>query len=78
MDNVGKTFAFGTAAVGNGVVKKKVKSITCGLKITTYTDAKNSNVLWYQDSITVDVDDGATEKFSLYETFIKHNWSGVG
>jgi len=57
LTNAGKTYTQGTAAdATKQIVITKANTLTCELKIFTYTSAKSSAVNWYQSAWTTNID----------------------
>lgn len=57
ISNIGKTLSLGAASdATKNTVQLIAKTLTCELKIYTYTSATSSAVLWYQSKFTGNID----------------------
>jgi hypothetical protein len=72
LSNFGKKFTHGKKATSStGLVVQVAKTLTCTLKINTFTDATSSAVNWYEAAFTAQVDGNAQASLSgQWQSFI--------
>ena len=54
------------------MVVPKLTTMTCSVEVKTYTTATTSTTNWFTESITLDIDGGASSIHVGWESFISH------
>lgn len=82
LSNKGKSYTQGVAGTAtNQIVITIAKTLSCELKINTFTSATNSAVNWYQSTWTANIDGNAeTSKHGQWQSFIavKDGFASLG